>query len=168
MRENNKVIMGQLARPYGVHGWIKVVSFTDPIENLLLYKSWQIQHRGNWQLMTVQSGKLHGQFLVVKLEGLDNPEAAKHYTNDRIAVEREALAPLKKGDYYWCDLIGLRVVTTDHLELGTVTSLLATGSNDVLVVKDKDRERLIPYLSSVVRSVNLEEKIILVEWEADF
>lgn len=168
MVDHRKIIMGRLAKPYALQGWIKVVSFTDPIENLLDYKTWLIQHQDVWQPMNVQNGKLHGSHLVVKLEGLEDPETAKHYTNDLIAIEREALAPLEEGEYYWSDLIGLRVVNSDGIELGVITSLIETGSNDVLVVKSKDQERLIPYTSNVIQSINLKEKIISVAWNADF
>lgn len=168
MTENNKIIIGRFAKPYGVHGWIKVLSFTDPIENLLNYKPWQIQHGGQWQTVSIQNGKMHGQFLVVKLENVDNPETAKQYTHDLIAVERSVLAPLAENEYYWADLVGLQVRTIQGIALGIVESLMETGSNDVLVVKGKDRERLIPYLSKVIQSVDLKKNLIIVDWDADF
>ncbi|AAO89995.1 ribosome maturation factor RimM [Coxiella burnetii] len=168
MKPNDKVIIGRLARPYGLRGWIKVVSFTHPIDNLLNHPTWQIQHNNEWQPLKLQAGKLHEPFLVVKLENIDDPETAKHYTNDLIAIERGALGALKEGDYYWTDLIGLAVVNTHGIELGTVDSLIETGSNDVLVVRSKERERLIPYTSYTIQSIDLEKKIIVVEWDADF
>lgn len=164
----NKVIMGRFAKPHGVRGWIKVVSFTDPIENLLDYKIWQVQHRSASQIVTMQSGKICGPFLIVKLEGIENPETVKYYTNGFIAIERGALPSLKEGEYYWSDLIGLRVISVDGLNFGTVTSLIETTSNDVLIVKDRHHERVIPYISKVVKSVNVEENSIIVDWEADF
>ena len=166
--QNKKVIMGRLARPYGVQGLIKVVSFTDPIENLLHYKTWFIQHHDEWQILSLSAGRIYGPFLVVKLEGFDDPETAKQFTNDLIAVERSTLAYFKEKEYYWTDLIGLRIVTTGGIELGRVKSLLETGSNDVLVVSKQERERLIPYLSHVIKSVDIENEIIVVDWDADF
>lgn len=165
---NKKIIMGRFTRPYGVRGWIKVVSFADPIENLLDYKIWQIQHRNVWQMVTMQNGRIYSPFLIVKLEGIEDPETAKHYASDLIAIEREALPPLKGGEYYWSDLIGLCVLSVDGLNLGTVASLIETTSNDVLIVKNRDRERMIPYTSQVVKSVNVEENRIVVDWGADF
>ena len=164
----NKIIMGRFAKPYGVRGWIKVVSFADPIEKLLDYKIWQIQHRDAAQVVTMQNGKVYGLFLIVKLEGIEDPETARHYTNDLIAIEREALPSLKRDEYYWFDLVGLRVFSVDDLNLGTVTSLVETTSNDILIVKNRHRELVIPYISQVVKSVNVEEGSIIVDWGADF
>ncbi|AKQ33829.1 ribosome maturation factor RimM [Candidatus Coxiella mudrowiae] len=166
--QNKKVIMGRLARAYGVQGWIKIVSFTDPIKNLLTYKNWFIRHHNEWQLFSLRTGRIHGPFLVVKLEGLDDPETAKQYTNDLIAVERNTLTPLEENEYYWTDLIGMRIITTEGVALGTVKSLLETGSNDVLITSNQGHGRLIPYLSHVVKSVDIENKIIMVNWNADF
>jgi 16S rRNA processing protein RimM len=78
------------------------------------------------------------------------------------------LAPCEDGEFYWTDLEGLRVVTSRGEELGVVDHLIATGSNDVMVVRG-DRERLIPFLlGQVVRDVALNEGVIVVDWDADF
>ncbi|WP_309567504.1 ribosome maturation factor RimM [Coxiella-like endosymbiont] len=166
--KNKKIIMGRLAQPYAVQGCIKVISFTDPIKNLLIYRNWFIQHHDEWQLFSLRSGRIQGAFLVVKLEGLDNPETAKQYTNDLIAVERNTLSPLEENNYYWADLIGMQIVTTEGVTLGNVKFLLETGSNDVLITSNQGHERLIPYLSHVVKSVDIENKIIVVDWDAHF
>lgn len=166
--QKKKVITGRLARPYGIRGWIKVLSFTDPIQNLLTYKNWYIQHQHTWQNFSLSTGRIQGSFLVVKLEGLNNPEAVKQYTNDLIAVERSTFPPLKENEYYWADLIGMQIVTIDGVPLGRVKSLLETGSNDVLIISNQGHEHLIPYLSHVVKSVDIKNKIITVEWDANF
>lgn len=163
-----EIIMGRFTKPYGIRGWIKVVSFANPIDILLDYKIWQVQHCNKSQIVTMQHGKIYGQFLIVKLEGIENPETAKYYINDLIAIKREALPSLKEGEYYWSDLIGLHVTSIDGLDFGTVTSLIETSSNDVLITKARDREWMIPYISQVVKSVNMEENNIVVNWKADF
>ena len=164
---NETVIMGRFAKPYGVRGWVKVVSFTDPIENLLDYKIWQVQRHKAWQMLTIQNGEICAPFLIVKIEGIENPEIARYYTNGLIAIEREALPSLKEGEYYWSDLIGLHVISISGLNLGTIASLVKTTSNDVLIVKNRDRERMIPYTSQVVKSIKMKENSIVVDWEAD-
>ncbi|QTS83992.1 ribosome maturation factor RimM [Coxiella endosymbiont of Amblyomma nuttalli] len=168
LNTNKKIIMGRFAKPHGVCGFVKVVSFFNPIEALLNYKIWQIQHQNRWKMLTMQSGKVYGPFLIVKLKGVENPETVKYYTNNLIAIERETLPPLEEGEYYWSDLIGLRVISVNGLNLGTIVSLIETISNDVLIVKNKDREQMIPYISQVVRSVNIEANNIVVDWEVDF
>ena len=167
MTSNNKIILGQFGAVYGVRGWLKVSSYTDPIENLLNYPKWQVQHKGAWETITIEEGKTHGKTLVVKIEGLHIREEAQVYTNDYIAIEKEALAKLPEGEYYWRDLIGLNVITKEGTKLGTVQNLLETGSNDVLIVKDK-KEIMIPYTKNVIISVDLENKVITVDWDPNY
>lgn len=166
--QDNKVIMGRFASPHGVVGEIKVVSFTEPKTNLLDYHDWFVQHQGHWCPITIQKGKAHGQFLVVKIKGIDDRDQVHLYTNDLIALERERLPDLADNTHYWTDLVGLTVVNMADVQLGIVDSLIATGANDVLVVKQGATERLIPYTSQTVKSVKLNEKRIVVDWEAEW
>lgn len=83
-------------------------------------------------------------------------------------MRRDQLPALSAGEYYWTDLQGLRVLTVDGVELGTVDHLFATGANDVLVVKG-ERQRLIPFVKNqVVREIELEQGLVRVDWDADF
>lgn len=160
--------MGRFGSTFGVRGWIKVTSFTDPIENLLQYTSWWIRHRNKWQVHQVKDSKTHNKLLIVKLAGYDTPETVNQFTNDLIAIERTNLPTLNSGEYYWADLIGLRVITQKGVELGHISSLIETPSNDVLVIHNHNKhEILIPYLKSVVKSVDLDKKVLTVHWEED-
>ena len=85
-----------------------------------------------------------------------------------VVIERAQLPPVETGEYYWADLEGLSVVTTQGVNLGVVDYLLETGANDVLVVKG-DRERLIPFLrDQTIKSVDLTQSQIIVDWDPDF
>jgi 16S rRNA processing protein RimM len=166
--EDNKIVMGKIASPYGVRGWSKVVSFADPIDNLLNYTSWEIKHQNRWQTVTVEKGKIHGKWLIVKLAVCHDREQAKLYTNDLIAIDRTQLAPTKTNEYYWSDLIGLTVVNVDGTNLGVIDSIMETGANDVIVIKNQDnRQILIPYIKQVVKSIDLADKKMLVDWETE-
>lgn len=164
------ILVGRLGAPYGVRGWIKVHSFTDPIDNLLRYPDWKVRHVHEWQSISLEEGKRHHQGLVVKWAGCENREQARCYTHDWVVVPRKAFAPLMEGDYYWADLIGLQVITLTGVPLGVVDALLATGANDVIRVIDKKnkRERLLPYVSSTVQAVDLDKKILFVDWDPTF
>lgn len=164
---NHKMIIGHFGSAYGVKGWLKVNSATDPIENILNYLPWQVYHQGLWSSLTITAGKKQGKYILVKIEGCDTPETAKTYTNDSIAIEREQLPALPSNEYYWSDLIGLSVINQDGINFGHVKSLLATGSNDVLVVKNS-RQRLIPYTEEVIKKVDIANKLIEVIWDPDF
>ena len=166
---NTPLILGKFASPYGVHGWIKVVSYTDPIDNLLDYPEWKIEKKSHqWENLTIEAAKVHGRFLVVKLKGYDQPETVKVLTNCTIGVDRNAFPTLPAEEWYWTDLIGLQVVNKKGVTLGRVTELFETGSNDVLVVKDtQHKELLIPTLSSVIQSVDLTQQVLTVDWDPD-
>ena len=163
--ENNKVIIGRFGRTHGIRGWLKVISFTDPFDNIFHYKTWRVEHNGRWQTINIEDRKIHGNSLIVKMNECETPEQAREYTNDLIAINREELASLEEGEYYWTDLIGLRVVTVKGVNLGTIDSMLETGSNDVMVIKDDEHEHLLPYRNDIVKSVDLENKMMVVEWD---
>ncbi len=159
------VIVGKLGAAYGVKGWIKVISFTEPLTNIFEYLPWQLGEKDHWKPIKVEDGREHGKGLVVKLAGTNTPEAAKLLTGKSIAVTRSQLPVLKKGEYLWSDLEGLTVINDDGTELGKVIYLIETGSNDVLVVKG-EREHAIPYLpDNVITSIDLEKRVMHVKWE---
>lgn len=167
--KSSLVIVGRLGRPHGIKGWQRVVSFTDPIENLFNYPSWLLgQDQEFTQSIDYEQWLFQGANLLVKLPGCDTPEQAQTYNNLNIAVPRDSLPKLAEHDYYWTDLEGLRVIcNSDQTELGRIDQLFATGSNDVMVVKG-DKERLIPFIKSVIVEVNLAQGYVLVDWDKDF
>jgi len=163
----DKIILGRFGAVYGVRAWIKVNSFTQPIENILDYPAWQVQRLGSWETVTLEAAKMHGKGIIVKIPHIDDREQAKTYTNALIAVDRQELPELDESEYYWRDLIGMSVINKGGTPLGTVKDLLETGSNDVLIV-ESDRERLIPYTKQVIQSIDRGKKIITVDWDPEF
>ena len=124
--------------------------------------------QGRWNERRCAEGRVHGRGLVARLEGITDREVARTLVGAEIAVLREQLPALTEGDYYWADLIGLRVLTEDGLELGVIDYLFETGANDVLVVKG-DRERLIPYVQGdVIKGIDLEQGEMRVDWDPDY
>lgn len=162
------VVVGQFGKTYGIRGWLKVNSFTNPITNVLSFKSWIVGKEKIWYEVAHMESKVNHDSIIVKLPTVNNCELAKAYTNLEIAVEREEFPELKNGEHYWTDLEGMAVVNKSGVNLGKIHRLLATGANDVLVVKNaRQKEILIPYLHHVVLSVDLAEGLIRVDWEAD-
>ncbi len=173
--ETNKdlVIMGRVVAPYGVFGWLKIVPDTEEFDGLLDYKSWWIGKDSDWRELTVKEAKTHNDVLVVKLQGIDDRDAAVACKGKQIAVPRALLPKLKDEEYYWSDLIGLSVKNQQNVDFGLITDVFATGANDVLVVKSVAKsedsiERLIPYTAQVILTVNMAQKTILVDWDSDF
>ena len=167
MEDDKEVILGRFGAVYGLRGWLKVISFTQPVDNILNYSEWQVQHHGSWKTITLEDSKIHGKGIIVKVQGIDDPDQARLYINNEIAIDREALPKLSEEEHYWRDLMGLTVITKGGVTLGTVKGLLETGANDVLIVQGK-RERMIPYTDEVVISIDQEKKMITVDWDPEF
>ena len=162
------VTLGRITGLYGVRGWVKVFSHTEPRDNILRYNPWQVRLKGQWRALRLAEGRAHNQGIVARLEGYADRDAAAVLLGADIAVQREQFQPLANGEYYWADLIGLKVVTTDGVGLGVVDGLMETGANDVLVVRG-ERERLIPYLpGQVVVAVDREAGELRVDWDPEF
>lgn len=150
---------GKVGAAYGVKGWLKIHSYTeDPIQ-ILCYSPWYLMEENIWLPLELEDGKKHGKGVVAKFTGIETPEAARKLTGKLLAVKREQLAALPENEYYWADLEGLSVIDQRGQLLGRVSYLIATGSNDVLVLKDNQgKEQAIPYLpGSVVKKVDLEK-----------
>jgi 16S rRNA processing protein RimM len=168
MAQGEFIEVGRISGLYGVRGWVKVYSHTEPRDNILEYSPWYLKIQGKWLPVEPVEGRLHGKGVVVRLDGCTDRDAAARLVGTDIAVHRDQLPETEEGEYYWNDLIGLRVVNTGGVELGQVDNLLETGANDVLVVKG-DRERLIPYTpGEAVVKVDLEAGLLTVEWDPDF
>lgn len=165
-----QIAVGRFGSPHGVKGWVKVISYTNPIENILHYLPWTIKNN-NQTLTTIEKMKsaVHGKHVVVQFDGCNDRDAAKAFTNLEIFVDRAQLPMPSNDEYYWVDLIGLSVKNQQSNELGYVDQLFATGSNDVLVVKDNEgKERYIPFIKEVIIDVDFDQKTILIDWDASF
>lgn len=168
------ITLGKLTSVFGIKGWVKVYSYTDPMENLLRYPQWQLRLQGKLTTIRQLEGRKHGKGLIAKLEGVDTPEAARLLAGAEILVGAEELPELPAGEYYWSQLLGLQVVNQHKQLLGRVHSLLETGANDVLVVRPcpgslDQQERLLPWLlPEVILEVDLSAAQIRVDWDADF
>ncbi len=165
---NSIVVVGRIGAPYGVKGWSHIQSFTEPVNNLLRYKTWYLKMSGKWCLVH-QEVKQQGANIVAHLAGYETREEAAKLVNKEIGVDQADFPSLSKGEYYWSQLIGLKVFTTEGVCLGTVESLLETGSNDVLVVQGDKKQHLIPYIpDEYVLKVELAEGTIQVSWDPEF
>lgn len=161
------VVLGRIAGLFGVKGWVKVFSYTEPREAVLQYKHCLLRQDGSLRELRLAEGKRHGKSVIVRIDGIDDRDAAAALIGAELVVGRDALPETAPGEYYWRDLEGLRVLGNDGRELGTVAYLLETGANDVLVVQG-DKERLIPFLQdTVIQDVDLAAGTISVDWEWD-
>jgi len=166
--EDEVLVMGCIASPFGVRGWLRVNAFTAVADTLLDYSPWHLKLKGQWQAVEPLAGRHHGKGLVVQLRECRDRDAAAALTGTEIGIYRSQLPPVAADEYYWSDLVGLQVISTDGHVFGTVDHLLETGANDVLVVKG-EHACLVPYIrEQVVKSVDLETRTIRVDWDPDF
>ncbi len=167
-RDPARVVVGKIAGVFGVRGWVKVISYTDPREGILDYTPWILEHGGAQEVRKVLDGRAHGAGIVAQLEHCTDRDQAAALLNATVSVERSQLPEPAQGEYYWADLVGMNVVTSQGVDLGHVTELFETGANDVLVVKG-DRERLIPFIrKQVIQDIDLGARRMVVDWDPDF
>jgi 16S rRNA processing protein RimM len=177
--QDDILVVGRITGCYGVKGWVKIHSYTEPRENFLGFGKWILLRRGASEPIEFDDGRVQGKGLVAHIAGVDDRTLAEAYSGLEVAVRGDSLPALEEGDYYWSQLQGLQVWCRDvsgaggseeRVLLGTVDYLIETGANDVLVVKPStesidDRERLIPYLpGDVVTKVDLDRAVIEVDW----
>jgi 16S rRNA processing protein RimM len=163
------VIMGRIAAAQGIKGWVKVQPYTEYLDSLLDYKSWWIgQEHGPWREVEVRECEVHNKTLAAHLPDCPDRNAAEKLKGLLIAVPRSSLPQQPDDEYYWSDLIGLAVVNEAGVQLGTVANLLDTGANQVLIVKGDDGEILIPFIANAIRQVDVKNKVIRVDWAADY
>jgi len=161
------VVMGRIAVPYGLKGWVNVNPETEYLDGLFDYPVWWVQTEAGWREFKIEDAKVHGDHLVAKLEGIGDRDQAFRLKGKSVAVLREELPEPEEDEYYWSDLVGLEVENLQQVKFGTIAELFATGANDVIVVKG-DRERLVPFIDQVVIEVDLPNKRMVVDWDAEF
>jgi 16S rRNA processing protein RimM len=165
-----RVLIGRIVGLYGVQGWLKIESWAEPRMRIFDYQPWLLSAApGVETQVSGAKGREQGKGMVAQLPGVDDREQAAAWIGSDIYVSRDQLPPPAEGEYYWVDLEGLEVVTTEDVSLGRVSHLFATGANDVVVVRDGTRERLIPFVQgSYVRSVDLSAGRMVVDWDPEF
>lgn len=165
--EERKVVpLGHVSGVHGIQGWVKIHSLTEPREAIFDYQPWLMGD--SLKEVRIRQGKKHGNRLIALFDETEDRDAAEAWVHQAIAVYRDQFPEADAGEYYWSDLIGLRVELEDGTVLGTIENLMATGANDVMVVKG-DRERLVPFVQGqYVKSVDLDKKRVVVDWDPDF
>lgn len=163
------VTLGHVSGLYGVLGWIRVYAHTEPRNGILRYREWwlSIPKLSDPKMYRLAGGRSHGKGIIASLEKVDNRSMARELLGALILVPRSALPPIE-GGYYWADLIGLDVKNRNGIGFGKVESLIETGSHDVLVVRNGNREKLIPFAPGYyVDEVDLSSGQIWVDWHED-
>ena len=158
------ITIGKIGSTYGVSGWIKIQPYTEFGADILEFDPWYLTDKdGNFTVIEIEESRVQGKNIIAKFAGIHTPEKARHLTGKTISITRSQLPSLQEGEYYWSDLIGLTVINKGEI-IGKVAYVLATGSNDVFVVKGQ-KEQAIPYLPEVIKKIDLDKQEIHIDWD---
>ena len=169
-----EIRLGSITGSHGIKGWLKVYSYTEPVEAIFDYSPWILRRGDEEQRVIVNESQLNGKKLLASLEGVNSRSLADELSGYEIHVKETALRKLDEGDFYWFQLKDLAVFSKEGECFGRVGYIIATGANDVMVVQPTEesidnQERLIPYVDSeVVLEVDRKARKILVDWQANF
>jgi 16S rRNA processing protein RimM len=159
MPKTGLVVIGQVAKPFGVKGEIKITSF---VQSLDVFRKSPVLVFGQ-RPYNVASIRMHKGAVLATLEGIDSPERAAELAGMLVEIEAEHLPPKEDDEYYWYELIGMRVSTVQGRDLGKITRITPTGANDVLHVEGPVGEVLLPWIEDVVVEVNTEDNVVIVD-----
>lgn len=163
-------MLGRVAAPHGVKGWVKIQIFGETAETLLRQPHWWLSRKAGWSALAVVESRAHGNTVLAKLEGVETREAAADLKGSEVAVPRDRLPPAAAGEYYWTDLEGMEVLNREGQHLGTVDSLFTNGAQSVLVVRSVggEGEWLIPFVAAFVDGVDEATRRIRVDWQIEW
>lgn len=161
------VTLGRITGAFGVKGWVKVRSYTEPVEDVLDYGEWHVDvPRSGPRTLRPLEGRRHGRAVVARLDGVEDRDAAAALAHCDVRVPRSRMPALEGRQYYWADLEGLEVVTTGGERLGRLDGFAETPAHPVMIVVG-ERERLVPLVPRYLKQVDLGAGRIVVDWDPD-
>lgn len=163
------IAVGKIGKPHGVRGALLLHSFTHPTDNILDYRPWYIKVASEYRTLQVHTCEMRDKHFLLTLDNVSDRDAAASFTNCEVYVPKSVLPNLDADSYYWYELKGMSVSNQSGDRLGQVYELIATGSNDVLVVQGEHKKHLVPFIMGrYVISVDRETRHIVVDWDSDF
>lgn len=163
------IAVGKIGKPHGVRGAVLLHSFTHPTDNILNYQPWYIKTAAEYRLLQVKTCEMRDKYFLLTLEAVHDRDGAALYTNCDVYVPKSVLPNLDADSYYWHELEGMTVSNQSGITLGQVSELIATGSNDVLVIQGGEKKHLVPFIMGrYVMSVDRNTRHIIVDWDSDF
>ena len=161
------MLLGRIAAPFGVQGWVKIQPYTDKPSGLEGYSALWVGVKEPYYRFEVEQVAVHGRSVLCKLRGISAREAAARLKGCEVGVLRSELPRNNPDEFYWADLLGVAVINTEGVAFGIISKMIDNGAQSVMVVSGQ-RERMIPFVSPIVKEVSLEERRVIVEWGVDF
>ena len=165
--ESKIQVIARLGRPYATSGWQVLQPFTEIAESAMGFEFLYFRgpHTGSWCLLDGHEFKVQTQGLLIKMPGVSQREAAAGFVGYELGADRDSFSALGQGEYYWIDLIGCCVETSDGTQLGKIESMIETGSSDVMEITGKNKKHLIPFDNKYLSVVEVEKRRIVVFWD---
>lgn len=165
------VVLGKIVGAFGVKGWVKIKSYTEPVENILDYGVWQLGQTGNqigkWTPIKVEEGRVTDKGVLARLEGLVSPEEARLKVGLELGVWRSEMPAPAPGEYYWSDLEGIEAISASGELLGRVDHFRSTPGGTVMIVQG-EQEHWIPFVKERIVKVELDAGRIVLDWSVDW
>lgn len=156
--------IGKIVKPVGFKGRMKVVSYIESPHVLESLHDVFVQREDRGpDFYQIKDIKVAKKSFFLELDGIENSDTAESLVGCYVLISSDKLEPLPEGEYYWRDIIGLKVLTEDGKMLGEIERIIATGSNDVYVCTGGDREILLPAIEDVIKEIDLSKGIMIVE-----
>jgi 16S rRNA processing protein RimM len=169
---NRKVVLGKIVGAFGVLGWVKIESYTDPIDNILDYPVWQLSDGSGWKASKLITGRVTSKGVQAQLASIADRTVAEQSRGILIAVARSELPKPAAGQYYWDDLIGLEARSPEGELLGSIEDIRATAAHALLLIAGehdgKRVEHLVPLVSERLLSVDLAARRATVDWDSSW
>ena len=170
---NNLMKIGQLKKPYGIKGWLWVFSDTDDRTAIFDMQPWYMKTAMGMKPLTVKVWREQGSGIVAQFEQVPDRNVAETMNGVTLWVEQDVLPETGEDEYYWSDLIGVRVFNEQDEYLGDITEMFETGAHDIMRVAATsdsldDEERLIPWHKQTVLEVDITAKTVVAAWPSDY
>ena len=165
--DEKKLLVGKINGFFGVQGWVKIFSYTEPRKNILEYQPWYFIDDGAYKAIEMTTGREQSKTIVAHVKGIDNKDQAGQLIGKSLYIDKDQLPQLDDNEHYWHELVGFRVINKDGIDLGVVDYLVDTGSNNVLVIKG-NKEHWIPYIEPYLVSIDKQNRVINVDWDENF
>ena len=165
--ESKIQVIARLGRPYATSGWQVLQPFTETAESAMGFETLYFRepHVESWRLLGGHEFKVQTKRLLIKMPGVSQREAAAGFVGCELGADRDSFSALGQGEYYWIDLIGCCVGTSDGTHLGKIESMIETGSSDVMEITGKNKKHLIPFDNKYLSVVEVEKRRIVVFWD---
>lgn len=161
------VVLGTIAGTFGVKGWVKIKSYTEPVDNILCYDGWQLGRTGSWTPIKIEDARVTDKGVLAKLEGIGSPEEARLKVGLEVGVWRSEMPAPEPGEYYLSDLEGIEAMSATGERLGRVDHFRSTPGGTVMIVQG-EQEHWIPFVKDRIVKVDLDARRIVLDWSADW